>query len=682
MAFSTRRAFIKLAVGGALGIGLTPIPYKITDDISIWTQNWPWIPKIPKRNKEYISVASKLCPGGTGVKVAMCNGLPIAVTGDPEHPTGQGGVSSMAMSEVPLLYSPARIKEPLARKGGSLQAVSWEEAERILAEKLQAAGVKVAAVSGDETGTSDEIFQALVENLGGDFYSMPSEARDAAAAWKAMGGNGQVGYDLENADHILLLGADAFESWGTPARNSKVFADTHPTGGDSKANYVYCGPVKNGTAMICDGYVPALPGSAKTLALGIARILLESGANPTGVSGLSGFKREVAAYTPEKVEKLTGVKPGQLKAMAKGLMRARRPLVIAGSGYGQGTGACAVMAGLAVNVLLGRVGEPGGIKNLPEAPKVAAVNGQAKGDAVSLFKNLADGKADYEVLLVHEANPAYALPEAERLAKAVSRVPFKVSFSSFMDETTEAADLVLPQPLTLERLDDAYTPYGSGVASYSVIRPLVKPAHSVKSAADVAIQVAKRLGKDLGVSSLKEAIEAKAEALGANPGELAQGKAWVGKRQASLGGLDLSRAAGKPEARENGSLMLAAVARQSLGTPRIAIPPHGVSTIRNSELKDKNVVVQMNSRTASEQGLREGDNVTLGSSGGRIAATVKISEKVMNGVAAVPMGFGHTAWDDFSRGKGDNVNKIFTAAREPETETHVWTGTQVNVAKA
>jgi anaerobic selenocysteine-containing dehydrogenase len=107
-----------------------------------------------------------------------------------------------------------------------------------------------------------------------------------------------------------------------------------------------------------------------------------------------------------------------------------------------------------------------------------------------------------------------------------------------------------------------------------------------------------------------------------------------------------------------------------------------VSTIRNSELKDKNVVVQMNSRTASEQGLREGDNVTLGSSGGRIAATVKISEKVMNGVAAVPMGFGHTAWDEFSRGKGDNVNKIFTAAREPETGTHVWTGSQVKVAKA
>jgi len=92
--------------------------------------------------------------------------------------------------------------------------------------------------------------------------------------------------------------------------------------------------------------------------------------------------------------------------------------------------------------------------------------------------------------------------------------------------------------------------------------------------------------------------------------------------------------------------------------------------------------VQMNSRTAREQGLRDGDTVTLGSQGGAIAATLKVSEKVMTGVAAVPMGFGHTAWDEFSRGKGDNVNKILTAVREPETGTHVWTDSLVKVAKA
>ena len=36
-----RRNFIKLLVGGAVGVHLTPLPWKLMDDIAIWTQNWP-----------------------------------------------------------------------------------------------------------------------------------------------------------------------------------------------------------------------------------------------------------------------------------------------------------------------------------------------------------------------------------------------------------------------------------------------------------------------------------------------------------------------------------------------------------------------------------------------------------------------------------------------------------------
>ena len=39
-----RRSFLSFVIGGAAGTALTPLPYKLTDDISIWTQNWPWTP--------------------------------------------------------------------------------------------------------------------------------------------------------------------------------------------------------------------------------------------------------------------------------------------------------------------------------------------------------------------------------------------------------------------------------------------------------------------------------------------------------------------------------------------------------------------------------------------------------------------------------------------------------------
>ena len=39
-----RRAFIKLAVGGVLGVHASPLMWKLMDDSTIWTQNWSWVP--------------------------------------------------------------------------------------------------------------------------------------------------------------------------------------------------------------------------------------------------------------------------------------------------------------------------------------------------------------------------------------------------------------------------------------------------------------------------------------------------------------------------------------------------------------------------------------------------------------------------------------------------------------
>jgi anaerobic selenocysteine-containing dehydrogenase len=65
----TRRNFIKFAVGGTAGIGLTPLPYKLIDDVAIWTQNWPWVPVPPKGEFTAVKSVCSLCPGGCGIAV-------------------------------------------------------------------------------------------------------------------------------------------------------------------------------------------------------------------------------------------------------------------------------------------------------------------------------------------------------------------------------------------------------------------------------------------------------------------------------------------------------------------------------------------------------------------------------------------------------------------------------------
>jgi hypothetical protein len=50
-------------------------------------------------------------------------------------------------------------------------------------------------------------------------------------------------------------------------------------------------------------------------------------------------------------------------------------------------------------------------------------------------------------------------------------------------------------------------------------------------------------------------------------------------------------------------------------------------------------------------------------------------------VLGAPLGFGHTAFDEFSKSKGENVCKLLTVNAEPGTGMSVWTGSRVKIAK-
>ena len=82
------------------------------------------------------------------------------------------------------------------------------------------------------------------------------------------------------------------------------------------------------------------------------------------------------------------------------------------------------------------------------------------------------------VLLVHDANPVYALPKAAGFAEQLKKVPFKVSTSLFLDETAALCDLLLPQHHALERWDDLAP--RAGVRS--LMQPVMEPVFNTRAA--------------------------------------------------------------------------------------------------------------------------------------------------------------------------------------------------------
>ncbi len=722
-----RRGFIQFLVGGAVGSLFTPIPWKLTDDISIWTQNWPWVPRIPRGENGYIPTTSKLCPSACGMRVRTVKGLPVRTLGDPKNPLSGGKISSLAAAEVQLLYSPARVKRPL-KKGldGTFVSISWDEALELLRKKLGSIkGLKnqLAFISGDQNGTINEVLSGFTKQCGSDrFFLMPSEAQAGTRAWNiAMGGKGQLGFDTANSDLVLAIGADILESWGPAVLQRRAFSASHPHGEKAKAEYIYAGPVKNNTGTVSQ-WLPLKPGTEGYLAMGLCNLLIEGGAvvsetavsqtvstpegsltetveatdstavaggsTMTGVKDFAGFKKLAKQYTPEKVQALTGVSPEALTALAKKLKAASKPVVIVGSPIGQGESTATIIAGIALNLLLGGLNKPGGMQAIPDIPKVikAAMDRTAvlSRDPVSYLANIAGGtdKAP-AILFVYEANPAYGLPQPKEMTAALKKIPIKVSFSQFLDETAMLCDLVLPSPMGLERFDDVINPYGIGFGLYSPVFPVVKPLVDARPTGDVILALAKALNMDLGYGSFKDVLSARTEQLGASFDDLL-GKYIQSNTQIPSSGLSLKPAllaASLPLKDKAEALSLAPMFKLNYGTGNVATPYFNLKTIPDTQLKGSYSFVQMNKATAAKLGVSEGQKVAISSKSASFVVMVNLFEGVMNDVVAAPLGLGHTAFDEFTKDKGSNISALMTLMKEPETGLPVWTDTKVEIKK-
>ncbi len=687
-----RRGFIQFLVGGAVGTLFTPIPWKLTDDISIWSQNWPWIPRNLKGKSEYAKTVSKLCPTNCALTVRTVAGHPIRTEGNAENPLSGGSISSLAGAEVQLLYSPARLKRPLAKSAdGAFKAVSWDQAMAMIEEKLGSIkGVqgKLAMISGDQNGTANEVLSGFCKLAGSDnFFIMPSAGQNVRRVWNsALGNPGQPGYDIENSDYVLAIGADILESWGPAIRNRRAFSSQRPHGLLPKTRYAYAGPVQNNTAAGADTWAPILPGTEAVLAAALANELIKKGKSFPGME-FSAFKDAVAAMGAAKASSITGLPEARIKILADELSKAKKPLAIVDSSFSQGAGAAAVIAGVGLNMLLDGVNNSGGMTIVPDTPKVvdAAMTPAElfKQDLVAFLGSIEQGSSP-EMLIVYDANPAYGLPEAGRMAKALASIPFKVSFTSFLDETALLSDLVLPMPMGLERYDDVTTPYGMAKGIYCPAHPVVKSRVNAPMATDALMSLGKRLGMDLGYPNFKAVLDAKAQAIGEDFDDL------QGAYAEAPDLLELPEPALKPKLLKavleaaNASksfVSLAPVNRLNYGTAVTATPPFNLKTVRDTTLLGNKSFVHLNGATASTLGVAEGDLVKVGSNAGEFNALVHVDEGVMQGVVAAPMNFGHTAFDEFTRGKGGNTAQLMLVAKEAGSGFATWTSTAVTIEK-
>ena len=465
-----RREFLKVvgASGAAAAtIGCTSekvgklIPYLVSPDETV-----PGV-------STYYATTCRECSAACGVIAETRDGRAIKLEGNPEHPLNRGGLCARGQAALQGLYNPDRFRGPMIKQNGTWKTALWEDAINFAADgiaKARAAAANAVFINRHESGSFpvflDQWLAAygmrphLSVDLDADHAAIEVNRRAYGVAWPRL--------NFADAKLIVSFGADFLEGWCASVPQQLDFADARGKL-ENGPRFVYVGPRRSLTGLNADQWIPCAPGAE----LAIANFLAGRGAAPA--------------------RDQTGVEPAVLEQLRTELTTAKPSLVLSGVTTDNAGEVAAAVA--ALNQSLGNVGST--IRN---ADPITAFDGMSSpADLLDAVERMRAGQVP--IVFVRGVNPAYALPKSLNFADAFAKVPFKVSFSSYPDETTELCDVILPDVHALESWGDAQPVRGT----IALQQPTMDPVFAnTRASADVLIALAKKDPAAAGRLTMKD----------------------------------------------------------------------------------------------------------------------------------------------------------------------------------
>ena len=678
----------------------------------------------------WFATVCRECSAGCGVLAKSREGRVVKLEGNPDHPVNRGALCASGQASLLSTYDPDRIPGPRVREGETWRAVPVADAQKLLVDKVaaarQAGAGRIAMLTQLETGTLGRLADEWLKAVGGrprlSYETFAHE--DLRAASQAVFGLDEIPYHaFEDARTILSLGADFLETWISPVGYAAGFRRAHTLREGHAVRVIHVEPRYSMTAANADEWIASLPGAESAIALALLRLVLEArqvpALPPKEVEALTAAARTVDV---EAVAKQSGVPAAKLKHLAEALVKGAPSLVVSGGVAGSGAGG--VDAQVAVNLLNYALGNVG--RTVRFGPGSALARASRYADVLALTKAMAQG--EIAVLIVKDANPAFTLPARAAFAEALGKVPFVVSLSSHMDETTARAHLVIPDLTPLESWGD-HSPR-NGV--WGILQPAMGPVPKVgptnpdaldlpqletvrtalgrrapetfpgvetKSSGDLLLDT----GRALVPGSEKTVFQAKAFADYLRDSWRTMAKTVAPKTAFDEFWEDALRRGGywadvpatKVALRAGVKVSAQAPAFEGNATdPVLLVVPssryhdgRGANKVWLHETPDPmtQVVygswVEVSAETARSMSVRSGDVLRVESPHGSLEAPAYVSETLAAGAVAIPTGLGHTAYGRFARGVGQSPYALLPAEPTPGSGGRRWLGVRVRLQK-
>jgi len=420
------------------------------------------------------------CPDTCGMLVTVTDGVAVKIQGDPSMPFTEGTLCTKVAHYLERTYSPERVLHPLRRTGkkgaGNFRRVSWDEALDEIATRLQriAAEDPQMILPCSYAGTMgmlqySSIDRRFFHRLGASLLDRTLCSSAGKAGLKAtLGGN--YGMDPEQfVDSRLII------IWGSnPIVSNLHFWSRAQEAKRRGAKLIAIDPYRSLTAEKCSQHIAPYPGTDAALALGMMHVLIAEdlldrdylARYTVGFEALR--KRVLSEYAPARVAGICGVGVEELVQLARDYGRLK-PAGIR-LNYGMQRHAGGGMAARTIACLPALTGAwrdaAGGIvlttadfygfdhsalerpDLIPAGKRPRVINQAALGDA------LTSAAPPVKATIVYNNNPVAVCPDSSKVIAGFSREDlFTVVMDSFLTDTADYADIVLPATTQLEHID-------------------------------------------------------------------------------------------------------------------------------------------------------------------------------------------------------------------------------------
>jgi assimilatory nitrate reductase catalytic subunit len=622
----------------------------------------------------------------------------LEVTAWEEFPVNEGGLCRKGWTSAGLLRHRERLTMPLIRRDGELQPATWDEALDLIASRLSALraehGPDSVAVFGGGGLTNEKAYslgkfaRVALQTSQIDYNGRWCMSSAANAGSRAFGVDRGLPFplaDVERTDVLVLVGSNVAETAPPAARHLTRLREN---GG----HVVVIDPRFTATAERADTFVQPVPGTDLALALGLLHLVIANGhvdedyiAQRT--SGFEDVRRSVAAWWPERVERVTGVPASQLHELAQLLGTAGKVMILTARGAEQhATGSDTVLAWINLALALGMPGK--------DASGYGCLTGQGNGqggrehgqksDQLPGYRMIDDpaarehvaqvwgvepdsipgkGRSAYELLmalgtdggpkamLVFGSNIIVSAPNVDRVAEHLEALELLVVADFVLSETAARADVVLPVTQWAEETGTMTNLEGRVILRQRAISP---PA-GVRSDLDVIADLAARL-VSTGLTNERVVFETDPETVFAELGRASKG----GKSDYSDMTYDRIRdehgifwgtprmfteSFATPDGRAN---CLVVEHRGAAEQPDDDYPVHlttgrvlaqyqsGAQTRRLRELTDDGIFVELHPMLAGRIGVADGEPMTVTTRRGELTAPARVVATIRPDTVFVP----------------------------------------------